>query len=412
MKKSALLAIACAALTSGAAFAQAAPEITYVEDPAQGYTFNRFKDNWFITAEGGVNVIFGKTDKSASFGDRIAPAFGLQAGKWFSPILGFRGGLTYIGQKGAADTTTDVYGLVGREGGGYKTFTKDDKTYYNTHVGQLGVNFDAMLNITNWWCGYKPNRMYNFIAYVGGGAYFGFQHKLTENLDNDGWDTNFDTSLALRGGIINSFNVSKQVALSLDIRYTAVSANKENMQYNRINSNVAALIGVTYLFNQRTWTAPVVPVIPPMPNCEPISQELQSTQVKLADTKKKLDECLRRPVQQVVEAAPCAAPLATVYFTIGSSTVSRVDRNVLKSVAAAMKADTSVKYTICGMADNYTGSDAVNARLRTNRANAVKNILVANGVSANQIEVTTDATNRYAGKESVYLDRCVTIQAK
>lgn len=55
MKKSAFLALACAALMSATATAQETPEITYTSDPSQGYLFNRFKDNWFITAEGGVN---------------------------------------------------------------------------------------------------------------------------------------------------------------------------------------------------------------------------------------------------------------------------------------------------------------------------------------------------------------------
>ena len=31
-----------------------AQEVTYVEDPSQGYLFNRMRDNWFIDAEGGV----------------------------------------------------------------------------------------------------------------------------------------------------------------------------------------------------------------------------------------------------------------------------------------------------------------------------------------------------------------------
>lgn len=413
MKKSALLALACAALTSAAAYAQAAPEITYVEDPAQGYTFNRFKDNWFITAEGGVNVIFGKTDNAASFGDRIAPAFGLQVGKWFSPLLGFRGGLTYLGQKGAANTTHNVWGLVGQDGGGYK-MVGENKDYYATHVGQLGINFDVMLNITNWWCGYKPNRVYNFIAYVGGAGYFGFQHKLTPTLANDGWDKHFDTSLGLRGGIINSFNVSKQVALSLDIRYTAMSANAENMAYNRIANNVAAFIGVTYLFNQRTWTAPIVPVIPAIPDCNalvvPVQQQLDAAKAQAAQLKAQLDACQNQLANQkpVVE---CKDYLATVYFTIGSSNVSRPDKNVLKSIAAIMKANPSTKYTVCGWADNFTGSDAINTRLRENRANAVKNILIANGVSADQLDVTTNNGDRY-GEQSIYLDRCVTIQAK
>lgn len=404
MKKSALLALACAALVSANTAMAAVPEITYVEDPSQGVTFNRFKDNWFITAEGGVNVVFGQTDKVLDFKDRIAPAFGLQVGKWFSPIMGFRGGLTYLGQRGASNNIY-AYGMT-KDANGYLT-TSDG--YYKTHVGQLGVNFDAMLNITNWWCGYKPNRVYNFIAYVGGATYFGFQHKFNKD-GNDGWDSDFDTSLALRGGIINSFNVSRQVALSLDIRYTAMSANKEPQEYNRLTNNISAFLGVTYLFNQRTWNAPIVPVIPVIEDCDPIKARLAECEGRLQDTQRKLDECLRRPMPKAVEAAPCIQPLATVYYPIGSATVSRTDRNVLKSVAATMKADTSVKYTVCGWADNYTGSDAVNARLRTNRANNVKKILVANGVNPDQIEVTTNAGDRYQGKDNVYLDRCVTIE--
>lgn len=404
MKKSALLALACAALVSADAMAQSATEITYVEDPAQGYTFNRFKDNWFITVDGGANVLFSKSDKELSFKNRVAPAADLQIGKWFSPIMGFRGGFTYLGTRGASKG--DAYGLC-YEDGALQTY----KGYNKTNITNFGVNFDAMLNVTNWWCGYKPNRVYNFIAYVGGAAYFGFGEK-TDGKVNFGKD--FDTSLALRGGIINSFNVSRQVALSLDIRYTAMSAAREGgLEANRINSNVAAFIGVTYLFNNRTWTAPIVPVIPVIEDCDPIKARLAECEGRLQDTQRKLDECLRRPVPTAAaEAKPCIAPLATVYFPIGSANVGRTDRNVLKSVAATMKADTNVKYEVCGWADNYTGSDAVNARLRTNRANAVKNILVRNGVNASQLDVTTNPGDRHSGKDNVYLDRCVTIQAK
>ena len=405
MKKNLFLALACAAIVSGSAFAQ---EVTYVEDPAQGYTFNRFKDNWFITAEGGANVQFSKHDINRDAADRFAPAFGLQVGKWFSPIMGFRGGATYLGAKGLA-TNANAFGIVYKDGEAAK-FVGDKREYYKTKVGNLGVNFDAMLNVTNWWCGYKPNRVYNFIAYVGGAAYFGFQHEVGSASK---WDKHFDTNLALRGGIINSFNVSKQVALSIDIRYTALGARQEaGLPYGSITNNLAGFLGVTYLFNQRTWTAPVVPVCPEPENCDPIRAQLAQTQAQLDATKKQLDECLRRPIPTAAAPAPCIAPLATVYFPIGSATVSRTDVNVLKSVAAQMKANTNVKYDVCGWADNYTGTDAINQRLRQNRANNVKNILVRNGVNASQLDVTTNPGNKYEGKDNVYLDRCVTIQAK
>lgn len=406
MKKIMTLALACATMLSSSAIAQ---EVTYVEDPAQGYTFNRFKDNWFITAEGGVNYQFSKHDINREWSDRFAPAFGLQIGKWFSPILGFRGGATYLGAKGLS-RNADAFGVLYNDEGAVRTFENEHGTYYKTKVANLGVNFDAMLNVTNWWCGYKPNRVYNFIAYVGGAAYFGFEHEVGSTSK---WDKHFDTNIALRGGIINSFNVSKQVALSLDIRYTCLGARREaGLQYGALTNNAAAFLGVTYLFNQRTWTAPVVPVCPVPENCDPIRARLAECEARLADTQRKLDECLRRPMPEAPVAEPCIAPLATVYFPIGSSTVSKVDTKVLASVADMIKADTSVKYDVVGWADTWTGTDAINKRLRTNRANNVKNILVKNGVNADQLEVSEGEGNKYPNRESIYLDRCVTIQAK
>ena len=55
MKKIALLALLLVTyLVPNFASAQ---EVTYVEDPSQGYLFNRMKDNWFITADGGVGMM-------------------------------------------------------------------------------------------------------------------------------------------------------------------------------------------------------------------------------------------------------------------------------------------------------------------------------------------------------------------
>ena len=407
MKKNLFLALACAAVVSGSAFAQ---EVTYVEDPAQGYTFNRFRDNWFLTAEGGANFQFSKHDINREAADRFAPAFGLQVGKWFSPLMGFRGGVSYMGAKGLA-VNDNAFGVVYKDGGVAHFTGENGHVYTKTKVANLGLNFDAMLNVTNWWCGYKPNRVYNFIAYVGGAGYMGLGHEAGSETK---WDLKHrDINLALRGGIINSFNVSKQVALSIDVRYTALGSRREaDLSYGDVTNHLAGYLGVTYLFNQRTWTAPVVPVCPPAENCDPLRARLAECEARLADTQRKLDECLRRPMPTATVAAPCVAPLATVYFPIGSATVSRTDANVLKSVAAQMKADTGVKYDVCGWADNYTGTDALNQRLRQNRANNVKNALVRYGVSADQLDVTTNPGNKYEGKENVYLDRCVTIQAK
>lgn len=72
MKKSIALAFGFAML-AGSAMAQNAQEITYVEDPSQGYLFNRFRDNWFIQGEGGVTIGFTDEDNHRKLFDRLTP---------------------------------------------------------------------------------------------------------------------------------------------------------------------------------------------------------------------------------------------------------------------------------------------------------------------------------------------------
>ena len=48
------------------------------------------------------------------------------------------------------------------------------------------------------------------------------------------------------------------------------------------------------------------------------------------------------------------APVATIYFPIGSSTIDGVELKVVMAVANAIQS-TSDNYVITGWADNYTG---------------------------------------------------------
>ena len=57
MKKSVLFTLA---VLAAGAFSANAQEVTYVEDCSQGYLMNKAKDNWFMTVQGGSNILFGK----------------------------------------------------------------------------------------------------------------------------------------------------------------------------------------------------------------------------------------------------------------------------------------------------------------------------------------------------------------
>lgn len=398
MKKIMTLALACAAMLGNSAIAQ---EVTYVEDPAQGYTFNRFKDNWFITAEGGVNYQFSKHDVNREWSDRFAPAFGLQIGKWFSPIMGFRGGATYLGAKGLAKGA-DAFGLVYDEDGAPKMY----EGYYKTKVGNLGVNFDALLNVTNWWCGYKPDRVYNLIAHGGAGAYWTWQRNFGDsNPQKIGWHRAHNTIMFANAGLMNSFRLSSVVDLFVDVQYTLID-------FHGADHDLSLQAGLNFNLGKSDWDCPVTAVCPTWKYTDAegdaLVAKLKARDQEVAEMNQEL-ETLRARKPQVIRQ-DCEG-LVTVYYPINQSGLSAREKTVLKSVAQVMKENTDKRYKLTGYADSYTGTDAINDRLRQARVDGVYNYLVSLGVDPAQLDKTTDDQNLTdLGPQAAPLDRAVTVR--
>ncbi|MBQ9077793.1 MAG: OmpA family protein [Muribaculaceae bacterium] len=409
MKKSTFLALVCALFIGQSVMAQDAKEITYVEDPSQGYLFNKFSDNWFVTAEGGAGVYLSPNDSGRDFLDRWSPAASVYVGKWFSPIIGLRLGVNWLQTKGLANVS-DPTGAPGIEWD-ENTIDGEYKQKFN-HVGPV---FDVMLNLTNWWCGYKPGRIYNCIFYAGAGDYWTFAKKyeqVSANVfDKDGWEEINDRVLTFRAGLINSFNVSKQVQLSLDLRFSGIDnhVDEDGLRWNKTSYDLQAYLGVTYLFKKREWNAPIVPVCPEPENCDAILARLQAADAKIAELEQQLKACLERPVEkEIIEEK---APLATIYYPINVSKLTRKDINVLTAVAEVMKDNPDQKYVLTGWADNYTGNDQINTRLRKNRAAGVEKQLIKCGVPASQLETTINHNNLVdLGEKYQALGRAVTIE--
>ena len=396
MKKSSIIGLVAALFMGQSAMAQSNQEISYVEDPAQGYLFNSFSNNWFVSVEGGLNYQFRHNNSERSFFNRFAPNAGFWVGKWFSPIVGLRGGLNFTQLKG-----------LGREGGvgPYAGFS-DGYTRYKRN--EFGLNFDAMVNLTNWWCGYRPGRVYNGILYGGAGMNIQYVPDFNSDGERDGWTNGDNKNLTAHVGLINNFAVSKNVSLYLDVRGVLLTDDVIKGGQAQF-MDLQAYLGLTYNFNKATWSAPVVPVCPEPTNCDAVEARLQAANARISDLERQLRDCLNRPVEKV-EAKE--GPLCTIYYTIGTSRLSRVDNKVLGAVAEVMKQNPDQKYTVTGWADNYTGSDRVNDRLRHARANGVEKVLLRNGVNPSQLDVTVNSGNlNDMGEKFVSLDRAVTIEA-
>ena len=140
MKKIVLFALICAAyLVPNYANAQ---EVTYVEDPSQGYLFNRMRDNWFIDAEGGVGLFMSPYDANAPWGKQLGAKVNVHIGKWFSPLLGLRFGGDFEQLKGA--TWVGNYAALGYRN--WPELYKDGK-YAPTHFNDAGVTGDVLFNV-------------------------------------------------------------------------------------------------------------------------------------------------------------------------------------------------------------------------------------------------------------------------
>ena len=414
MKKITLMALACAMfMVPSVASAQ---EVTYVEDPAQGYTFNRFQDNWFIEGLGGAGVLMSTYDREMKFGDRLGWKGNLFIGKWFSPIIGLRFGGEFNQMKGA--TKNNNYSPMG---------VRTDRAQvtngiYEQQFNNIGIAGDVMLNVTNWWCGYRPGRFYNAIPYVGFGHHWAVYRADKGNGDwayegtpkKDGVKRHA-RNFSGRAGLLNTFRLSEHVNLLLDLRFEMIQEHIDGWGERTWNEYPSALLGLSYKFNKTEWTAPIVPVCPSYKctdaECDALAARLAAADRKIADLERQLKACLDKPAPDPGKPVDTEAPLAIVYFPINVSKIVGVQNDVVNAVGDVML-DENKTYTLTGWADNYTGNDKINTRLRKDRVATVKNALVKKGVADNRLNTQIDDRNRPDadfGPKSAPLSRAVTI---
>ncbi len=422
MKKITLLACACAMFLAPVANAQ---EVQYVEDPAQGYLFNRMQDNWFIQAEGGVGVMMSYKDAQMKLGKRfLAPKANLFIGKWFSPLLGVRIGGHFEQMKGATDNTRAI---------GYRTdmgdMMKDDaKGVMGQKFNRIGVTGDVLFNVTNWLCGYKPGRFYNAVVYAGASTSWNFYNDKADGTGSwkykgadNGKEGSHSRNFALQAGLLNSFALGKHVDLLLDLRFDMVQEHMDGAGQGHKTwiEYPSAMLGLSYKFGKTDWNAPVVPICPPVKDnsaeLDALRNKLNQANAKIRDLENQLNECLKKKNQPVtptaVNAASTEAPLATIYYPRGKSYITPVQMEIVNAVSEVMKQEND-NYVLTGWADNYTGNDAINIKLRHDRVNGVKKTLEDKGIDGDRLNTETNNENHphATSLASAPLGRCVTIE--
>ena len=415
MKKSVLLGLALLAFGGSSAVAQ---EVQYVPDCSQGLLINKNTSNWFLTLQGGANMLFGKGDIHAAIKDRIEGQGAIYLGKWVTPNFGFRFGANYKMTKGATHMGDQFW-----KQNADRPLVKDDVVqngWYPQKWMGLGPEFDVLINLTNWWCGYRPNRVYNAVLHGGAGAYWRWYRGYEDHEVGRGdlkWRPDHNTIMFATLGLQNNFRLSKHVDFFIDLQYQMID-DFELAHAADVN------LGFTFNLGQTGWDCPVTAVCPTWKYTDAegdaMVRMIEDQKGQIRKLQKDLEDCLKAPKQttvvrpgsQVSQKVQECKKLVTVYFPINQYTLSSREEIVLRGVAQVMKDNPGSVYDLIGWADTYTGNEAINDALRENRVNTVKNYLINLGVDASQLNAIPSAdTNLYEefGSAAAPIDRAVTI---
>ena len=379
--KKLLIVLAMCGLTMGAS----AQETT--TDPVQKYSVatNSFWSNWFIQVGADWNAYYSNEEhgqglsRSPFKGFRAAPGFSVAVGKWFTPGLGLR---------------TKFQGVWGRQ--------VYDDVKHARHMWTLNEN--VLFNLSNMLYGYNPDRVWNFVPFVGAG--------ISRTCDYNRYAMN------LSAGILNTFRLSKHVGLYFELGWNWAepdfdgnvngNPNSDSRVWDSHDNKLYAELGLQFNRGKSTWNK-----TPDVDAIKALSQsQIDALNAQLNDANAE-NARLKSLLAEKKDEAPAAvknysnAPMS-VFFNINKATVaSRKDLVNVKGLADYAK-ENNVNLVVTGYADSATGSAAYNQKLSERRAETVANELVKMGVSRDQI--TTEGKGGVKDLSPVSYNRRATVK--
>lgn len=336
------------------------------QDMKYSVATNSFWSNWFVQVNAAGSSFFNNGEKwDGPFKDyRTNLGASVAVGKWFTPGLGLR---------------TKINGIWGRQ------ILSEDKETNAMKYWQ--ANEQVLFNLSNMLFGYNPTRVWNFIPYLGGGV----ARNMTENC----------YSLGLNFGILNTWRLSRRVAINLDLSVGGhesdfgVGTVGEGSDHRRFledhDRELNAEIGLTFNLGKSAGAWNKVPDVDAINALHQSELDALNSEINnLRDENSRLNNTIRNhkcPEAKTVTVKEVAVAPVSVFFNIGSAKVaSKKDLVNVQSLADAAKANNK-KVVVTASADAKTGSAAYNQKLSEKRAETVKNALVEMGVPAENIEV-------------------------
>ena len=377
------LAIAAIAMFSTANAQETVSEVV-VPTKKNSVVTNSFGSNWFLGVNGGVNIYNGVFMNGESAFDHLSPALNVYVGKWHTPGFGWR---------------------VAYQGLNIQTYEKLD------HAAFMNFHVDAMWNLSNLICGYREDRIWNVIPYVG----VGWAGRHAFNTDNKNSMTSGDWAgtLSANYGIINKFRVSKHWDINLELAgaffRNGFSSRPGNSGHDMMWS---ANLGVAYKFNKVGWdnavdvpalqaiyTAALDELMSDLNNAQAENNKLKNDYKALKNDYDKLNDAYN----QLKNKPNFLDVKESIFFAFGSSKIASKKETMNIEAYAKAAAEAGVKLRVIGYTD-IIGTDEYNKGLAADRANAVAEVLKAAGVQDVEIVVVGESEeygNKYLNRRAV-----------
>ena len=381
--KKLLAVLAFAGLSLGVSAQDATPTEKY------SVATNSFWSNWFIQAGADWNAWYSGEEHGYDMPTspfkkfRSNPGASLAIGKWFTPGLGLRTKLQGIwGKRVDADWNPDT-----NEGNGNKYWV------LNEHI---------MFNLSNLFCGYNENRVWNVIPFIGGGI----GRTMTYNL----------YSMDLSAGIQSSWKLSKHLNIYLEAGWNRFENDidgggiaDDRRGWESHDNNLYAELGLTFNLGKSTWKkTPDVDAINALHQ-----SELDALNAKLNDANAENDRLKDMLANQKPAETPAAVKEfvntpVSVFFNINKTNIASQKDLVNVQALAKYAKDNDSKLLVNGYADSATGTPAINQKLSEGRAQAVADELVKMGVE--KANITTKANGGVDELSPISFNRRATVQ--
>ena len=366
---------------------------------------------WYIQLQGGAQYTLGEI----AFKDLISPNVQVTVGRQFTPVFGARLAVNAWQSRAGIDFTDETFvGITGNATTGYTPTTATapaGTTKWKWMYVAPGI--DLTFNLSNLFCGYNPNRIFNFSVFAGAGAniawgmdkdsnwenaqllaaHFPVSYVVASNPENISyaWD---GTKVRMfgRAGVAADFKVSDAVSLGLEVnantlsdRYNGKKAGNWDWYFNAL-AGVKINLGQTY--STRTIEAP-----------KPVERVVE----------KVIERVVEKPAPVVTQAVvEKKEPFRRdVFFQINKTAIAKSEAGKVQEVAEYLNANPNAKVEVTGYADIGTGNPTINKRLSKLRAESVFNALTKQyKIDASRIKVdykgdtiqpfATEADNREA----------------